>query len=655
MKKEKEKGKEEPKEKILIASPVRQTAAVLREFLQSLESLERTTVTTDYLFVDDNEEEAASNMLQEFVLRHEGNLLDANVDETDANQGKGIYNKDEGGHYWRDEQIWRVAGLKNRILAYARDQKYDAVFLIDSDLVLHPRTLEQLVSNRKEIISNIFWTRWQPGTREMPQVWLQDEYALFRKGGKRNTGEEAEDEGTQTDAFLRQLRTPGCYEVGGLGACTLIRRNVLESGVSYDQIPNVSFWGEDRHFCIRAQALGFRLYVDTHFPAYHIYRLSELPGVAAFNRRAIRGEESISISLCMIVKNEEASLARCLDSVNGIADEIVIVDTGSTDQTRQIAARYTERIIDFEWVDDFAAARNFAFEQATSEYILWLDADDVFEQDDRVKLIDLKRSLDPAVDSVTMDYHLSFTAEGKVAYSLRRNRLVRRDRNYRWIGAVHEYLEVAGHLLHSDVAVTHKKDKEYTDRNLKIYRKREQAGEAFSPRDLYYFGNELKDHGHLEDAVQYYGKFLDTGLGWVEDQIAACQKIADCEVSLERSEKEVSALLRSFAFDLPRAEICCRLGGYFADRADYRKALYWYEQATRAVRPTDPMVVMNEAAWTWMPHLQLCVCYDRMGNRAKAKEHNDIALMYHPTHPSMLYNDKYFKDLEKDNNVLENA
>ncbi len=654
MKKEKEKGKEEPKEKILIASPVRQTAPVLREFLQSLESLERTTVTTDYLFVDDNEEEAASNMLHEFVLRHEGSLLDANVDEADTNQGKGVYNKDEGGHYWRDEQIWRVAGLKNRILAYARDQKYDAVFLIDSDLVLHPRTLEQLVSNRKEIISNIFWTRWQPGTREMPQVWLQDEYALFRKGGKRNSGEEAEDEGTQTDAFLRQLRTPGCYEVGGLGACTLIRRNVLESGISYDQIPNVSFWGEDRHFCIRAQALGFRLYVDTHFPAYHIYRLSELPGVAAFNRRAIRGEESISISLCMIVKNEEASLARCLDSVNGIADEIVIVDTGSTDQTRQIAARYTERIIDFEWVDDFAAARNFAFEQATSEYILWLDADDVFEPDDRVKFIELKRSMDPAVDSVTMDYHLSFTAEGKVAYSLRRNRLVRRDRNYRWIGAVHEYLEVVGHLLHSDVAVTHKKDKEYTDRNLKIYRKREQAGEEFSPRDLYYFGNELKDHGHLEDAVHYYGKFLDTGLGWVEDQIAACQKIADCEAALEHSEKEVSALLRSFAFDLPRAEICCRLGGYFADRADYRKALYWYEQATRAVRPTDPMVVLNEAAWTWMPHLQLCVCYDRMGNRAKAKEHNDIALMYHPTHPSMLYNDKYFKDLEKDN-VLENA
>ena len=68
----------------------------------------------------------------------------------------------------------------------------------------------------------------------------------------------------------------------------------------------------------------------------------------------------ITISLCMIVKNEERVLKRCLDSVRDLVDEIIIVDTGSTDATKRIAAGYTDKIYDFTWNDDFSAARNFA-------------------------------------------------------------------------------------------------------------------------------------------------------------------------------------------------------------------------------------------------------------------------------------------------------
>lgn len=67
------------------------------------------------------------------------------------------------------------------------------------------------------------------------------------------------------------------------------------------------------------------------------------------------------ISLCMIVRNEEAVLARCLDSIRDEVDEIIIVDTGSSDNTKEIAARYTDKIYDFKWIDDFAAAREFFF------------------------------------------------------------------------------------------------------------------------------------------------------------------------------------------------------------------------------------------------------------------------------------------------------
>ena len=66
----------------------------------------------------------------------------------------------------------------------------------------------------------------------------------------------------------------------------------------------------------------------------------------------------------MIVKNEENVLKRCLDSIYDLMDEIIIVDTGSTDRTKEIAAEYTDKIYDFTWVYDFSAARNFSFSKA---------------------------------------------------------------------------------------------------------------------------------------------------------------------------------------------------------------------------------------------------------------------------------------------------
>jgi glycosyltransferase involved in cell wall biosynthesis len=101
----------------------------------------------------------------------------------------------------------------------------------------------------------------------------------------------------------------------------------------------------------------------------------------------------ITVSLCMIVKNEEEVLGRCLDSVSDLVDEIIIMDTGSDDSTKSIASRYTELIFDFPWIDDFAAASNASFAKAGMDYIFWLDADDVLENADREKFTVLKKTL----------------------------------------------------------------------------------------------------------------------------------------------------------------------------------------------------------------------------------------------------------------------
>jgi len=354
----------------------------------------------------------------------------------------------------------------------------------------------------------------------------------------------------------------------------------------------------------------------------------------------------ITISLCLIVKNEEDTLGRCLESVKNAMDEITIVDTGSTDKTKEIAARYTEKIYDFTWIDDFGAARNFAFSHATQDYIMWLDADDVLLENDLQKLLLLKQDLDSTVDSVTMNYNLASDANGNIVSSLRRNRLVKRARQFQWIGAVHEYLAVNGKIIDSDVTVTHKKERcDTADRNLKIYEKRIADGEVFSPRDLFYYANELVDHHIYEKAVEYYQKFLDTKLGWVEDNISACGKLSDCFAFLSDEQQKLKYIYHSFEYDTPRPDFCCRLGYHFLNSQKYSLAIFWYKLALDLKDSNNHSSLKNYACSTWLPHLQLCVCYSKLGENETALEHNKSAESYVPNHPSVLYNKEYFAKL----------
>ena len=351
----------------------------------------------------------------------------------------------------------------------------------------------------------------------------------------------------------------------------------------------------------------------------------------------------VSISLCMIVKNEEEHLPRCLRSVQGIADEIIVADTGSTDRTKAVAAGFGAKLYDFEWCDDFSAARNFAFSKATMDYCLWLDAVDVLTPEVRAAFLELNKTLDPATDVVMMRYHTAFDADGRPTFTYYRERLLRRAAGFRWEGAVHEAIAPRGKILYSEIAVTHRKTGPGDPhRNLRIYEKQLAEGQVLSPRAQFYYARELMAHARYEDAASVFRDFLDGGRGWVENNLEACRDLARCETALGQPEKAFAALCRALRFGPPRAELCCDLGQFFFDRGDFKTAAFWYEAALRAEGDDTTGGFSEPACRGVIPCLQLCVCYYRLGDTARAKAYNDRAGALQPEHPAYLYNKAWF-------------
>ncbi len=335
----------------------------------------------------------------------------------------------------------------------------------------------------------------------------------------------------------------------------------------------------------------------------------------------------ITISLCMIVKNEEAVLARCLDSVKDAVDEIVIVDTGSTDATKAIAAGYTDKIYDFEWADDFSAARNAALEKATMDYQMWLDADDVFPPKEAEKLIALKEALDPAVDMVAMKY---ITASGVPIHTSTRERLLRRDKGFRFSDPIHEFIPLIGNVHYSDITIHHRSVKTGgSDRNIRVYDALEEKRAVFTPRQMYYYARELKDHAQWAKSAYYFEKFLDTGLGWAEDNIAACHALSICYNSLGENHKIMPILTKSFVYDAPRAEICSEIGYYYKRERNFTTALKWFDLAANLGDPNSAGFILRDY-WGYIPNIEACVCCYELGDYESSRRYNERAAFFRP-------------------------
>lgn len=363
----------------------------------------------------------------------------------------------------------------------------------------------------------------------------------------------------------------------------------------------------------------------------------------------------MEISLCMIVKDEEDVLERCLSGIMPAIDEIIIVDTGSSDNTKEIAERCGAKVYDFEWIEDFSAARNYSFSLATKDYIMWLDADDVIDSKNLKKLIELKRGLPEDVGVVYMKYETNFDKFGNATFAYERERLFKKSANPIWVGRIHEIAECRAQNFRSDISIQHRKLKRSDpDRNIRIYENMIADGAELNLRDKFYYARELMFHARYDEAIEKYLEVIGDNQAWLENKMTSVIDLASCYRALGNHDAEIDILLKSLSFDLPRAEICCKIGDWWMKKKNYRTAVFWYETAIAQKPDTQSGAFVMLDYYGYIPYLQLCVCYDKLGDTQRAIYCNEKAGMIKPEDPSYLFNVDYFiNKLSKNQTILK--
>ncbi len=331
----------------------------------------------------------------------------------------------------------------------------------------------------------------------------------------------------------------------------------------------------------------------------------------------------ITVSVCMIVKNEEAQLRQCLESLKPIADEIIIADTGSTDRTKEIAAEFTDKIYDFPWIDDFSAARNFVFSKATMDYIYTADADELIDNRNIALFWQIKQVLLPEIEIVQM--HYLNMMETNTAYNSKRElrpKLFKRVRNFEWINPVHETVRLMPNVYDSDIEIQHHAKGSHAKRDFSTFQKALRKGMRLDKTLHSMYAKELfiaGDADDLAEAEEFFKNSLsDPSRTADERREAAC--VLARYYRLSGNTAAFFRLSLHEAMAVPCSEMCIELADYFYDNGDYNEALCWYNDG---IFETEAVIsVYTKGTYSLE---RLADCYRKVGDEENAERYETAA------------------------------
>lgn len=367
-----------------------------------------------------------------------------------------------------------------------------------------------------------------------------------------------------------------------------------------------------------------------------------------------------SISLCLISKNEEKNIANCIESVYGIVDEIILVDTGSTDRTKEIASKYTDKIFDFEWIYDFSAARNYAKSFATSEYVFFLDCDDIFKPEDRQKFKELKESMDGSKDLYWMYYDYRHDEFGNSNYSFLTERIFRNVPEVKWTGVIHEMLllgDMYNNAVKTDIRITHTSNHDNTDTYMKYFKINRDKGHVFTQREKFFFSMELFKHQEYDECLSLAEDVMnDKNYYNAYEQSSAFSMAANIHKDRGEYKDAIECFLRASYIHQPLPYNYYSVAECYRALGKFDHALFYYNSIlAEGVFFREKFI--NESVYTNFDNDLLyyriksllsliMIYYNDLHDVAKSEEANNKLLELDPTNESGLFNKKFFDSLK---------
>lgn len=309
----------------------------------------------------------------------------------------------------------------------------------------------------------------------------------------------------------------------------------------------------------------------------------------------------------MVVRNEEEFLSQCLDRVKDIADEIIVVDTGSTDKTVEVASKYTNHIYDFKWRDDFSAARNFSISKAKMEWILWLNADDTLECPELVK------------QSISNDfeaYYFNIISGDELSSQ---PRLFRNDLGIYFKGRMYEQpalnelraKKLGLNILHGTTGY-YSEDRLSRNFHTLMEELKEEPGNT---RALFYLGKTLMEARRGKNAIEIFQEFIELSL-FKEWRFLAHKYIGQILMKQKKYEEAVVAFLSALKEDSRWAESYYYTGECKYFLGQYKDCVHWMQLCAKKPMP-DSVLPKEIGIYKDMPYRYLCDCYEKMGDMEK--------------------------------------